>query len=171
VSKWSALVKVQLQRVWKKFVKYTLTLPRSFLDVSQITQDRNIFFREMTSYFTNTKHMWYWIFPSSGLLRGVRWFETDVLGLPIGSIFKIQAVHVLKTRSTGSPETSVLNHLTQRNNPEDGRIHFNRSWSPRPRVIISPLYSRLVNPSALMPKLWKIGEYNSRLFYHHICNC
>jgi hypothetical protein len=27
------------------------------------------------------------IFPSSGLLRGVRWSETDVSGLPIGPIF------------------------------------------------------------------------------------
>ena len=30
--------------------------------------------------------------PFSGLLRGVKWFETDVLGLPIGAIFKGQAV-------------------------------------------------------------------------------
>jgi hypothetical protein len=28
----------------------------------------------------------------SGLLRGVRWFETDVSGLPVGPIFKSQAV-------------------------------------------------------------------------------
>jgi hypothetical protein len=28
------------------------------------------------------------IFPSSGLLRGVRWFETDVSGLPIRPIVK-----------------------------------------------------------------------------------
>jgi hypothetical protein len=32
------------------------------------------------------------ILPSSGLLRGVRWFETDVLGLPILHIFKDQAL-------------------------------------------------------------------------------
>jgi hypothetical protein len=30
--------------------------------------------------------------PFSGLLRGVKWFETDVLGLPISPIFKGQAV-------------------------------------------------------------------------------
>jgi hypothetical protein len=32
---------------------------------------------------------------SSGLLRGVRWFETDVSALPIGPIFKGQAVKLL----------------------------------------------------------------------------
>jgi hypothetical protein len=30
------------------------------------------------------------ILPSSGLLRGVMWFKTDVSGLPIGTIFKGQ---------------------------------------------------------------------------------
>jgi hypothetical protein len=30
---------------------------------------------------------------TSGLLRGVKWFETDVSGLPIGLIFKCQTVH------------------------------------------------------------------------------
>ena len=34
----------------------------------------------------------YSIFPSSGLLRGVRWFETDVSGLPISVIFNDQIV-------------------------------------------------------------------------------
>ena len=72
------------------------------------------------------------ILPSAGLLRGVRWFKTDVSGLPIRPIFKgqDQDVHVsswtswpLKTWRIRSPETSVLNHLTPRNNPEDGRIH------------------------------------------------
>jgi hypothetical protein len=33
-----------------------------------------------------------WIIPSSGLLLVVRWFGTDVSGLPIGPIFKDQAV-------------------------------------------------------------------------------
>jgi hypothetical protein len=32
------------------------------------------------------------ILPSSELLRGVRWFETDVSVLPVGPIFKGQAV-------------------------------------------------------------------------------
>ena len=31
--------------------------------------------------------------PSSGLLRGIWLFETDVSGLPVGPIFKDQAVH------------------------------------------------------------------------------
>ena len=33
-----------------------------------------------------------WILASSGLLRGVKWFETDVLGLPIGLGFKGQVL-------------------------------------------------------------------------------
>jgi hypothetical protein len=32
---------------------------------------------------------------SSGLLRGVRWFETDFSGLPIGSIFKGKYIQLL----------------------------------------------------------------------------
>ena len=34
------------------------------------------------------------IIPSSGLLRSVRWFDTDVSGLPIGPIFKGQVIDV-----------------------------------------------------------------------------
>ena len=34
-----------------------------------------------------------WILPPSGLLCGVRWFETDVSGLPVGAILKGQAIH------------------------------------------------------------------------------
>lgn len=34
---------------------------------------------------------------------------------------------------TGSPETSVPSHVTLRSNPEDERIHFNRSESLRLR--------------------------------------
>ena len=44
------------------------------------------------------------VLPSSGLLPGVSWFQTDVSGLGIG------------------PETSILNNLTPLNNPDDGRI-------------------------------------------------
>jgi hypothetical protein len=32
-------------------------------------------------------------------------------------------------RPIGHPETSVLNHPTLRNNPEDGRIQFNHGGS------------------------------------------
>jgi hypothetical protein len=39
------------------------------------------------------------------------WFETDVSGIPIGSILKMEP--------TGSSETSVSNYLTPRDNPED----------------------------------------------------
>jgi hypothetical protein len=68
----------------------------------------------------------YSILPSSGLLSGVRRLETDVSGLPIGPIFKGR---LLKIGPIGSPETSVSNHITQRNNPEDGVIHFNGGGS------------------------------------------
>jgi hypothetical protein len=34
-----------------------------------------------------------WIFRSFGLLRGVRWFDTDVSGLPSGPIFKVQTTN------------------------------------------------------------------------------
>ena len=62
-----------------------------------------------------------WILPSSVLLRGVKCCKTDVSGLPIGPIFKGQAVQVvrpLNVKHTGGPETSVLNHLKPRNNPK-----------------------------------------------------
>jgi hypothetical protein len=52
------------------------------------------------------------IIPSSGLLRGVRWFETDVSGLDIGPIFKSQ----------------VLSLTLEDNNPEDGRIPLSRFY-------------------------------------------
>ena len=35
----------------------------------------------------------------------------------------------LKIGSIGGPEKSVLNHLTPHNNPENGRIQFNRGGS------------------------------------------
>jgi hypothetical protein len=80
------------------------------------------------------------ILPSPGLLRGVKWFKTDVSGLPIGHIFKVQTVNhkpssctawPLKKRPISSPETSVSNHPTACNNPEHGRIQFNRGRSLR----------------------------------------
>jgi hypothetical protein len=36
-----------------------------------------------------------------------------------------------------SPETSVSNHLTPRNNPEDGRVHVNRGRSLRFRMLVA----------------------------------
>jgi hypothetical protein len=70
-----------------------------------------------------------WILPSSGLLRGVKWFRLDVSGIRIGPIYKGQAAASwtacpLKRVATDSPETSVSNHLSPRNSPEDGRIKF-----------------------------------------------
>ena len=75
------------------------------------------------------------------LLRGVNWFKTDVSGLRICTIFKGQAVEEevfftalpLKKGPIGSPETSVLNNITPRYNPEDGRIRLNRGGSLRSR--------------------------------------
>jgi hypothetical protein len=62
------------------------------------------------------------------ILRGVRWFETDVSELPVSPIFKNQAVQEeawsLKMRLIGRSETSFSNHLTPRNNPEDGKIQI-----------------------------------------------
>jgi hypothetical protein len=64
-----------------------------------------------------------WILPSSVLLRGVR-SKTDVSGPPIGPIFKDEAVWdgLNIEDGTHSSKTSVSNHFTPRNNPEDGRI-------------------------------------------------
>jgi hypothetical protein len=66
-----------------------------------------------------------WILSSSGLLRGVRCFEPDVSGLPIGPIFKGPAVREepwpLKMGPIGSPETSSSNRFTPRNNPQEFR--------------------------------------------------
>ena len=77
-----------------------------------------------------------WILPSSGLIRGLTWFETDVSGLPIGLIFKGQDSldNWPLMGPIGSPETAVLNHITPPNNPEDGRIYFNRGESQRSRA-------------------------------------
>jgi hypothetical protein len=78
-----------------------------------------------------------WIPPSLGLLLGVRWFKTDVSGLSIGSHLQGSScpsswtAWPLKMRPIGSPETSVLNHLTPSNNPRDGGIY------PFTRCIVS----------------------------------
>ena len=46
-------------------------------------------------------HIYILILPSSGSLRGVRWIETDVLGLPIGSFFKGQDGTDRESRNVG----------------------------------------------------------------------
>ena len=92
--------------------------------------------------------------PSSGLLHGVRLFETDISGPPISPILKgqhVQEIYVghpliseiknslickaFKMAQIGGPETSVSNHLTSRNNPEDERIQFKGGGSLRSRKI------------------------------------
>ena len=63
--------------------------------------------------YAETVQLYLRVPPFSGLLGGVRWFEADVSGLPVGSHFEGSVC--------SSPETSVSNHLTSRNNPEDGK--------------------------------------------------
>ena len=65
--------------------------------------------------------------PSSGLLRSVMWFDTDLSGPHIGPIFMGFADHdrPFKMGHINSTETSVSNHLTLPYNPEDERL---RSW-------------------------------------------
>jgi hypothetical protein len=74
------------------------------------------------------------------LLLGVRWLKTDVSGLPIGHIFKDQVscwtAWSLNTGPVCSPETSVLNHLTPRNNQENGIIYFTHGRSLRSHMLV-----------------------------------
>ena len=67
------------------------------------------------------------------------WIESDVSGLPIGPIFKGQTKKKagdLKLSSWRTcPEMSVSNHPTPRNNPEDGRIQFNRGGSQSSQTV------------------------------------
>jgi hypothetical protein len=63
---------------------------------------------------------------SSGLLRSVRWFDTEGSRLSIDPVFRDKAVQEID-----SPETSVSNHLTPRNNPEDKKISVIRGGSHR----------------------------------------
>jgi hypothetical protein len=70
------------------------------------------------------------IIPSSGLLRGVSWFETDVSELSVQtSNVKLSTMGLI-----GNPKTSVSNHLTPRNNPEDRIIQFYRGVSLQSRT-------------------------------------
>jgi hypothetical protein len=82
-----------------------------------------------------SKHKIFEIIPSSGLLRGVRWLKLtfrDYLSVPSSRV-KLSSLTLwpLNVGEIGNPETSVLNHLTPCNNPEDGRINLNRSGSVR----------------------------------------
>jgi hypothetical protein len=70
----------------------------------------------------------------------VRWFKTDVSKLHIGSVFRLFSFlfllgqWLLKLGPIGSPETSVVNHLTPPNNSEDGIIQFSRGGSLQSRI-------------------------------------
>jgi hypothetical protein len=81
-----------------------------------------------------------WSISSDGLLRSVWWFDTDVSGLQIGPICKGEIVQaactawILKMGPTCGPETSVSNHRTLRNNPEDGRLCYNHGASLRSQL-------------------------------------
>ena len=67
-----------------------------------------------------------WTLPFPGLLRVVKWIETDVSGLPSWTSWPF------KIGPLSSPETSVSNHLTPpRNNPGDGRIHTSFFFKPQ----------------------------------------
>jgi hypothetical protein len=73
-------------------------------------------------------------------------FKTDLSGLSIGTIYKGQAVQEgealpLKMEHVCAFETSVLNQLTPRNNPEDGRIQFNFGGTLKTSNIYVYLYS------------------------------
>jgi hypothetical protein len=67
----------------------------------------------------------------------VRWFEPDISALPVGLIFEGSGISLLlKMIPIGITEKSVLNHLTPRNNHEDGSIQFNRGGSLKIRILI-----------------------------------
>ena len=118
------------------------------------------------------------ITPSSRLLRDVRRFETDVSGLPICPIFNGQAdlpswtAWHLNIGLIRSPETSVSNLLTPRNNPEDGRLHFNSGGSlrSRKRILTNREHDRCTkNGRAVSPdflkedNLWHFNETTLQL--------
>jgi hypothetical protein len=81
-----------------------------------------------------------WILQSSGLLRGVRAFETDVSGLPIGPIFMSEAVQEVAVQERlldpliwdrqVVPKRLFSNHFTPHSNPENGKIRdISSQWS------------------------------------------
>ena len=69
----------------------------------------------------------------------------------------------MKTGPICSRETSVSNHLTRRNNPEDGRIHFNRGESIPCRKIwtISGLIQKSPKEVRFLGKVKAIHHVNT----------
>jgi hypothetical protein len=88
--------------------------------------------------------LFFWILTFSGLLRGVRWFETRRFGITYRSHFQgsrcpFWTSWLLMMGLVGGLETLISNHLTPRNNLEDGRIQLNRGGSLRSRKFYSTL--------------------------------
>jgi hypothetical protein len=101
-----------------------------------------------------------------------RWLETDVLKLPIGLILKDHAGPfslTLKAEQLCSSAKTVSNDLTQSNNPEDGRIHFNLSGSPRSLPPLSRIPYQ-INPECALRcyKVVQILPGQVRLVYTQI---
>jgi hypothetical protein len=67
------------------------------------------------------------ILPSSGLLRGVRWFETDVSGIPVGHTFTRKLSYGLKPafRRVTTQKTEEFDVLFENKNIKlRNRQHF-----------------------------------------------
>ena len=110
---------------------------------TDVSNDRFAFISRNVDKDVTSRNIWLfkiklWFITPRGLLRGVRWFKTDVSELPMISIFKVQAFFFLYSMTfedgTDSTATSVSNHVTPRNDTEDGRIRFNRDGSLRSLV-------------------------------------
>ena len=67
----------------------------------------------------------------------------------------------LKMGLISSPETSTSNHRTPRDNPEDGRTHFNHGESLRPRIHFICVYIKTrgkmycARDTSMWPGSWK----------------
>ena len=62
----------------------------------------------------------------------------------------------------GSPETSVLNHFTQRDNPEDGRIRNNENrFSQRKKM--SLLYGGMLRNTSLVEPATERNRNHTRV--------
>ena len=68
----------------------------------------------------------------------------------------------MKIDPIGSPETSVSKHLTPRNNPEHGRIQFNRDGSPQSRRFE---ISRQISKETQISYFIKIRPMGAELFH------
>jgi hypothetical protein len=101
-----------------------------------------------------------WILLSSELLHGIRCFDIYVLGLPVGSIFKGQALTSwpLKIELICSSKMSVSNHFMLCSNPEDRRIHC---------VHCRHLVCSLWNQNMPFPNMSRINSQILNLHFSH----